>query len=199
MLTHLIKVVDGAAQADHVTQAEHLLGVKPSLPDIYAKALIELRGFDTKPLCHRVAARNLINNCQLLDGKGGDADLLVDGGGSRQVADFVDSFSASLAICDLERAGFDTHAACTKFREDAIAKWPLPSKPRLHVTSREIGACLAALAKSDAAWTTFMSYKMKASYFCEAARSDVEKGKWCLVSQVFSKLTQADSWEPAAL
>ncbi|EAQ91634.1 hypothetical protein CHGG_03569 [Chaetomium globosum CBS 148.51] len=142
------------------------------LPNIYAVALTELQELELHPLCHRVAARLLVNNCELVDGKD-EATILTDSG--QKVRDFVDSYAASLAICDLERGNFVIPAECAKFREPSLSQIAIRNEPQLHVSSGEIGLCLAALAASDAAWNTWVSYRHKALRFCEAARADHEK------------------------
>jgi hypothetical protein len=101
--------------------------------------------------------------------------MLTDSG--RHVRDFVDSYAASLAICDLERGNFLIPKDCVKFREPTLSKLPIRNQPELHVNSREIENCLTGLAGSDAAWTTWVSYRHKAIRFCEAARADNEKGR----------------------
>ncbi|CAP66786.1 uncharacterized protein PODANS_4_7140 [Podospora anserina S mat+] len=129
---------------------------------------------ESEPLCHRVAARLLVNNCELVDGKN-EATMLTDSG--RQLRDFVDSYAASLAICDLERGSFKIPNECAKFREPSLTQIAMRSEPQLHVTPSEIGLCLSALAASDAAWSTWVSYRHKALRFCEAARADNEKAE----------------------
>ena len=143
-------------------------------PDVYATALAELQALESEPLCHRVAAKLLVNSCQLLDGKD-EATILTDSG--RQVRDFVDAFAASMAICDLERGSFDIPSTCDKFRETALVELTTDTEARLHVASREIDVCLSGLADSNAAWNTWISYRHKALRFCEAARVDQDKGK----------------------
>ncbi len=160
-------IVSREAQINNVTPTS-------SLPNAYEIALRELQELESEPLCHRIAARFLVNHCQLLDGQD-DATILTDSG---QVArDFVDSYAASLAICDLERGNFKIPLACMKFREPALAKLPAPSKPALHVSTTEIDDCLTGLAQSDSAWNTWVSYRHKALRFCEVARVGNEKGK----------------------
>ncbi|KJK81836.1 hypothetical protein H634G_03099 [Metarhizium anisopliae BRIP 53293] len=141
-------------------------------PSIFAAALSELQELESEPFCHRIAARLLVNNCQLLDGRN-DATVMTNTG--RAARDFVDFFAASLAICDLERANFAIPSTCHKFREPVLANLPAPSKPELHVITREIDDCLEGLARSDSAWSTWVSYRHKALGFCEAARADGEK------------------------
>ncbi|KAK3394910.1 hypothetical protein B0H63DRAFT_556053 [Podospora didyma] len=170
----------------------HSLSQQPSrVPDIYAIALTELQELESEPLCHRVAARLLVNNCQLVDGKD-DATILTDSG--RQVQDFVDSYAASLAICDLERGSFVIPKECAKFREPSLSQIAIRNEPQLHVSTKEISLCLSALSASDAAWTTWISYRHKALRFCEAARAENEKDQNILLYQrltkVIAKLTE---------
>lgn len=143
-------------------------------PNKYEIALSELQALESEPLCHRIAASLLVNNCQLLDGRD-EATIFTDSG--RLARDFVDSFAASLAICDLERGSFSIPTACTRFRESALAKVPSPVKPHLHVSPAEVDKCLEGLAQSDSAWNTWVSYRHKALRFCEAARAENEKGE----------------------
>ncbi|ERS95988.1 hypothetical protein HMPREF1624_07523 [Sporothrix schenckii ATCC 58251] len=151
---------------------------------LYQAALTELQELEAEPLCHRVAARLLVNNCQILEGKD-DATVLTDSG--RRARDFVDSYAASLAICDLERASFSIPPACEPFREPTLSRTPLSDTAQLHVPEAQIRACLAGLGESPSAWNTWVSYSHKAVRFCEAARADYEKTQNILV---FQKLTR---------
>ncbi|KAL6866642.1 hypothetical protein J3F83DRAFT_116580 [Trichoderma novae-zelandiae] len=150
------------------------------LPAMYATALNELQELESEPLCHRTAALLLVNNCQLLDGRD-DATILTDSG--RAARDFVDSYAASLAICDLERGSFIIPSSCSKFQESVLARMSPPTKPQLHVTTSEIDACLEGLAQSDSAWNTWVSYRHKTLRFCEAARRDNKKDQNIRVHQ----------------
>lgn len=154
--------------------------------NIYAVAIKELEQLKSEPFCHRVAAKLLVNDCQMLDGKD-EATILTDSG--RQVRDFVDFYAASLAICDLERGGFMIPDGCAKFREDVLAAIPEPKRPRLHVSSDEINICLRGLGNSPSAWSTWVSYRHRALRFCEAARVDSEKGEHALSSYMDSRHT----------
>ncbi|KAI0592947.1 hypothetical protein F4775DRAFT_580200 [Biscogniauxia sp. FL1348] len=159
-------------------------------PSSYESALNELQQLETQPLCHRIAARLLVNNCQLLEGKD-EATVLTDSG--RRIRDFVDSYAASLAICDLERGSFVIPRECASFRESALSQLPLQTTAQLHITSQEIDACLSGLGTSDSAWNTWVSYRHKALRFCEAARADNDRAQNILVFQrlvnIMSKLT----------
>ncbi|RDA91016.1 hypothetical protein CP533_3139 [Ophiocordyceps camponoti-saundersi (nom. inval.)] len=152
--------------------------------DIFAVTLKELQELESEPLCHRIAARLLVNNCQLLEGQD-EASVLTDSG--RATRDFVDFFAASLAICDLERGNFLIPQPCAEFREPVLADLPIPSKPHLHVSPFDIDNCLRGLAGSDSAWNTWVSYRHKALRFCDAARADNEKDKSI---RVFQKITK---------
>jgi hypothetical protein len=154
-----------------------LLQPSSKLRDVYTVALNELKELEAQPLCHRVAARLLVNNCHFLDGKD-EATILTDSG--RQLRDFVDSYAASLAICDLERGSFDIPHQCAKFRESTLSHIAVREEAYMHVTSKEIDMCLSALGVSDSAWNTWVSYRHKALRFCEAARADNEKGMWLI-------------------
>ncbi|KAL7816217.1 hypothetical protein V8C26DRAFT_97895 [Trichoderma gracile] len=160
------------------------------LPAMYATALNELQELESEPLCHRTAALLLVNNCQLLDGRD-EASIMTDTG--RAARDFIDSYAASLAICDLERGSFIIPSSCSKFQEAVLARMPPPTKPQLHVTTPEIDACLEGLAQSDSAWNTWVSYRHKTLRFCEAARADNEKDQNIRVHQrltsILAKLT----------
>ncbi|KAJ6437811.1 putative DNA helicase INO80 [Purpureocillium lavendulum] len=154
------------------------------VPNKYEIALSELQELESEPLCHRIAARLLVNNCQLLDGRD-EATILTDSG--KIARDFVDSFAASLAICDLERGSFRIPSACAQFRESALAQVPAPVRPRLHVSPGEVDNCLEGLAQSDSAWNTWVSYRHKALRFCEAARADNERDQHI---HVFERITK---------
>ncbi|KAI8964544.1 hypothetical protein F5Y11DRAFT_345479 [Daldinia sp. FL1419] len=94
-----------------------LLKPESRLPSPYETALRELRELESEPLCHRTAARLLVNNCEVLEGKN-DASVLTESG--RKIRDFVDSYAASLAICDLERGSFQIPRECANFRESVL-------------------------------------------------------------------------------
>ena len=124
-----------------------------------------------------------MNNCQVLEGKD-EATVLTDS--ARQIRDFVDSYAASLAICDLERGRFEIPRECAKFQEAALSQLPLQNAAYLHVSSSEIDACLSGLGASDSAWNTWVSYRHKALRFCEAARADNDKGSLLFLRRLMS-------------
>ena len=173
--------IDAAKDIQELAEAQVYLEYSPyptqpslRLSGNYETALKELKDLETEPLCHRIAARLLVTNCQLLDGHD-DATVLTDSG--RQARDFVDSYAASLAICDLERGSFVIPSQCAKFREAALASISPPAQAYLHVSTAEIDSCLEGLAQTDSAWNTWVSYRHKALRFCDAARGDHDRGK----------------------
>ncbi|KAM7204954.1 nuclear fusion protein KAR5 [Naviculisporaceae sp. PSN 640] len=188
--SNMPKVATRPTFNNNANPSEILQNSASRLSDVYALAVHELQELESEPLCHRVAARLLVNNCQLVDGKD-EATILTDSG--RQVRDFVDSYAASLAICDLERGRFVIPHQCTKFREPALSEVAIRNEPQLHVSTKEIELCLSALGQSDAAWSTWISYRHKALRFCEAARADNEKSQNILLyqrlTQIIAKLT----------
>ncbi|KAI0113411.1 hypothetical protein F4814DRAFT_460520 [Daldinia grandis] len=147
-----------------------LLNSGPRLPSSYEITLKELRELESEPLCHRTAARLLVNNCEVLEGKN-EASVLTESG--RKIRDFVDSYAASLAICDLERGKFQIPRECTNFRESVLSQLPIQSLGHLHVSSAE---------------NTWISYRHKALRFCEAARVDNEKDQHILLFQRLTKI-----------
>ncbi|KAM0668927.1 hypothetical protein ACQRIU_002489 [Beauveria bassiana] len=140
--------------------------------DIYSVALQELESLESQPLCHRIAARLLVNNCHLLHGQDETVELANT---ERLTRDFIDSYAAGLAICDLERGSFVIPRECAKFREPALTKIKVGKTPHLHVSTVEIDKCLEGLAQSDSSWNTWISYRHKAVRFCEVAKSDNDK------------------------
>ncbi|KAH8722129.1 hypothetical protein BGZ61DRAFT_572420 [Ilyonectria robusta] len=157
------------------------------LSNIHTVALNELQELESEPLCHRIAARLLVNNCHLLDGQD-EATVHMDSG--RAARDFVDSYAASLAICDLERGSFVIPPTCSLFREATLAALPISTQPQLHVSTPEIDDCLEGLAQSDSAWNTWVSYRHKTLRFCEAARADNEKTQSIHVYQRVTKILE---------
>ncbi|RYP59475.1 hypothetical protein DL770_010186 [Monosporascus sp. CRB-9-2] len=167
------------------TSAAQILEDSIHQPTIYEIALQELRQLESEPLCHRVAARLLVSNCELLEGKD-EATVLIDSG--RQIRDFVDSYAASLAICDLERGSFVIPRECAKFREPVLSQLSAGNVAHLHVTSAEIDDCLSGLGSSDSAWNTWISYRHKALRFCDAARADNDKAQQIMLFQRLAEI-----------
>ena len=159
-------------------KANELLESTARKPDIYTKAMIELKRLEEEPICHRVAVKLLVNNCQgLEDFREGE----YQPESSRLQRHHVESFAASLAICDLERGRFVIPYACNLFTSHALQR--AAEQGTLQVSPEQVGECLEALGQDHSHWNTWLSYRDKALLFCRAARFDTEKGMWELTDQ----------------
>ncbi|KAI1178362.1 hypothetical protein F4777DRAFT_538450 [Nemania sp. FL0916] len=154
-------------------------------PTSFDIAFNEMKALESEPLCHQIAARLLVHNCQLIEGKD-EATVYTDSG--HQIMDFVDSYAASLAICDLERGRFTIPTQCRKLRQSYLSQLPIPNHPRLHLTSEEIRGCLSGLGASSSAWNTWLSYRPRALGFCEAAKVENEKAQTIALFQRLIKI-----------
>ncbi|KAI5861311.1 hypothetical protein GGS23DRAFT_598478 [Durotheca rogersii] len=134
-------------------------------PSPYEVALNELRELESGPQCHSIAARLLVNSCHFIEDKNETA-VLADSG--RVVRDFVDSYAASLAICDLERGSFQIPDECSNFRETVLSRLPLDHQGHLH--------------------NTWVSYRHKAVRFCEAAQAENRKAQKILLFERVTKI-----------
>ncbi|KAI0553799.1 hypothetical protein F4679DRAFT_528132 [Xylaria curta] len=183
--TKTVSVGEQSPILESGNSASHLIRIDARQPSLYEIALNELQELESEPLCHRTAARLLVNNCHLLEGKD-EATVLTDSG--RKIRDFVDSYAASLAICDLERGRFIIPPECSKFQESTLSQLPIQNVALLHVTSAEIDSCLSGLGASDSSWNTWVSYRHKALRFCEAARVDNDKAQNIILFQRLAKI-----------
>jgi hypothetical protein len=135
--------------------------------------MFELKRLEDEPTCHRVAVKLLMNNCQGLENIGED-DYQSDNGHLQKHQ--VESFAASLAICDLERGRFIIPHACSPFTGSAMYRVARDGKGKLQVSPEQVGGCLEALGQDHSHWNTWLSYRDKALLFCRAARYDIDKG-----------------------
>jgi hypothetical protein len=133
----------------------------------------ELKRLEQEPTCHKVAVQLLMNNCHGLEDLA-EEDYQVDSGKLQK--HHVESFAASLAICDLERGKFDIPYACTPFTSTVMHRAARDGHEKLEVTPDEVGWCLEALGQDHSHWNTWLSYRDKALLFCRAARFDIDKG-----------------------
>lgn len=135
--------------------------------------MLELKRLEEQPVCHRLAAQLLMNNCRGLDGV--DAEN-YDFNSVHLQRHHVESFAASLAICDLERAKFTIPRSCSPFRSLALHQAAHDGKGRLEVSAEEVGDCLESFGQDQSHWSTWLSYRDKALLFCKAARLEIDKG-----------------------
>jgi hypothetical protein len=150
-----------------------LLDSRSRKPEVYTKAMLELRRLEEQPVCHRLAAQLLMNNCRTLEGVDEER---YDFNSVHLQRHHVESFAASLAICDLERARFTIPRSCSPFKVLGLQQAARDGNGKLEVSPEEVGDCLASLALDHSHWNTWISYRDKALLFCKAARLDIDKG-----------------------
>lgn len=135
--------------------------------------MLELKRLEEEPICHRVAVQLLMNNCQGLENIGESEYQLESANVQRH---HVESFAASLAICDLERGAFVIPPACRPFTSSYLLRASREGNGQLQVTPDQVGSCLGALGQEHSHWMTWLSYRDKALLFCRASRLDIDKG-----------------------
>lgn len=152
---------------------DELLGSRLRKPEIFTKAMLELKRLEEEPTCHRVAVKLLMNNCQGLENIGEND---YENGNGQLQKHHVESFAATLAICDLERGRFIIPHACSPFMSSTLYRVAHEGKGKLQVSTEQVGECLEALGQDHSHWNTWLSYRDKALLFCRAARFDIDKG-----------------------
>ncbi|KAL3422008.1 nuclear membrane fusion protein Kar5 [Phlyctema vagabunda] len=171
-----------------------LLESRSRKPEIYTKAMMELKRLEEEPLCHRLAAQMLMNNCQGLENVD-ENDYQFNS--VRFQRHHIESFAASLALCDLERGRFTIPGACTPFTSEALLKISHEGKENLDVSPEQVGKCLEALGQDHSHWNTWLSYRDKALLFCRAARIDIDKDQSILLHSQLTRIMKdfADGME----
>ena len=154
--------------------AQELLDSKSRKSEVYTKAMFELKRLEEKPVCHRVAVQLLMDNCQGLE-NAGESEYQFESAHLQR--HHVESFAASLAICDLERGGFFIPSACLPFTSSSLMRATRDQKGNLQVSPDQVGLCLGALGQDHSHWMTWLSYRDKTLLFCRAARFGIDKGK----------------------
>ncbi|CAL3962534.1 unnamed protein product [Diplocarpon coronariae] len=136
-------------------------------PEIYTEALIRLKRLESKPICHRVAAQLLVNNCRSLDGINEQAyQLDSDHIQTHQ----IETFTAGLTVCEMEHLGLelDIPQSCSAFSSAALFEYARDHKRKLEVSHQQKDDCIKALShgKGLGIW---LSYRDTAVMFCRAA------------------------------
>ncbi len=162
----------------------------PQKPAVYAQAMQLLASIETSPSCHRLATITLINSCQTLEGSTKNTDHSPET--SEAVQDEIKSiYAARLAVCELLGASAAVPLYCSPF----IPSQPVKGKswfgsqshrqanqgsPKLRydeLTRRQVGQCLTSLESRPQWWTSYSNARQNAIVMCQAARSEIEKGK----------------------
>lgn len=141
-------------------------------PGFYAAAMLEIKRLEEKPVCHRMAAQLLVKNCQGLKDLGVHEYQVAS---ERMQRHHVESFAASLAMCDMDRARFDIPDACRPFKSHAL-ETALRTNGKLDVTADDVSYCLQGLGQDHSHWSTWLSYRDTSLLLCRGASVDVEKG-----------------------
>ncbi|KAK2627938.1 hypothetical protein QTJ16_002584 [Diplocarpon rosae] len=154
-------------------------------PEIYTEALIRLKRLESKPICHRVAAQLLMNNCRGLDGINEQAyQLNSDHIQTHQ----IETFTASLTVCEMEHLGLelDIPNTCSAFSSAALYDYARKHKEKLEVSHQQKDDCIKALShgKGLGIW---LSYRDTAMMFCRAAGLGLEKDQHILLHKVLAQ------------
>ncbi len=119
-----------------------------------------------------------MNNCRGLDGINEQTYQLNSDHIQRH---HVESFTASLTICEMERSALFVPDACSAFSSAALFQHARENKGKLEVSPEQVGDCMIALAHDTKGLTLWVSYRNSAMMFCRAARLDLEKDQHILL------------------
>ncbi|TQS34155.1 hypothetical protein Golomagni_05474 [Golovinomyces magnicellulatus] len=166
-----------------------LLELKTPRPNIYVQATLELKRLCDRPICYRMAAYLLMNNCKGLN-EIDEQNYSFKRGQLQQ--DQVDAFAATLTMCDLERAKFDVPENCLHFTSASLMK-AAKSRSDLEFSSKEVNHCLQGLGKNAKHWATWLSYRDSALLFCRAAHESISLHRELMaIMKEFSKELHLD-------
>jgi hypothetical protein len=150
-----------------------LIDSRSRKPDIYTKAMLELRKLQNKPICYRLAVQLLLNNCQGLE----DIPEEASEWKKDQYSDHqIQSSALSLTMCDLEMGKFVIPNECSSFGSLSLYQVVGEGKGKLEVSTAQVEQCLEALAPDTSLWLTWLGSRDKTLMFCRAARFDIDKG-----------------------
>ncbi len=135
--------------------------------------MVELKRLEEQPICHRMAAQLLLNNCRGLENV--DEETFQWDSVHLQ-RHHVESFSASLSMCDMEKGKFKIPEACVPLSSPALYRAVRQNQGKLEISPQQVGDCLEAMAQDHSQWNTWLSNRDKAFLFCRAARLDIDKG-----------------------
>lgn len=119
-----------------------------------------------------MAAQLLMNNCQDMK----DLDVHeYQVASDKMQRHHVETFAASLALCDMERAKFDVPRGCAPFRSSAMED-AIRGTGKLLASGKDVERCLAGLALDHSHWNTWLSYRDTSLLLCRGASVDSGKG-----------------------
>ena len=148
---------------------------------VFSEAVSILQKMETAPGCTRLAAVDLVNDCNSFTGK------------SEEVLDAIKTeYAAKLAICEIQEVrGFvarecsiliPSGKACIKggFRSYWTHEEPPTDKLCYpDFTRAQLGKCLQALEARQQSWTSYSINRQNAYTICQASREAMERGTLC--------------------
>ncbi|KAF4637662.1 hypothetical protein G7Y89_g427 [Cudoniella acicularis] len=153
-------------------KSNRLLVSKTPKPELYTKAMLELKRLEEEPLCHRMAAQLLMNTCR------GIQDISEDTLKSTEASIrsiHVESFAAALTICDLEQVNGPVPEQCRPLGSAALHQAYSENRETLIVEPELVGDCIEALFNNDKNWATWLHRRNSGLLFCRAASLDMDK------------------------
>jgi hypothetical protein len=92
------------------------------------------------------------------------------------IQDYIDSFAASLAICDLKAADASITRSCESFQDSTLREIATTNIRGLHATRAQIGHCMKGLHADQNSWVSFNGNKETANSLCRTAKEDLSRG-----------------------
>lgn len=151
---------------------QELLNSNTRKPNLYSKAVVELKQLEDKPLCHRMAAYLLMNTCRTLP----DNDQTSEFTMSQIQQNNIHSFALALAICDIEEVHSEVPKPCLALSSTAMQQVIDNGKDTLFVAPNQVQECLTSLSKNSIQWSTWLHRRNPALLLCRAASIDMDKG-----------------------
>lgn len=116
-----------------------------------------------------------MNDCRFLEKHDDYSDRNLPSDAEYSILDHINSYAASLAICDLEAARAPIPKSCEPFRDTALIAAGRGGGGMLHVSHDQIGLCMNGLVSDQSSWTSWNSNRDRAMIICRASRIDIEK------------------------
>lgn len=156
-----------------------------TLPDdrsgTYTQALQLLNSMQKSPSCNRLAASTLLESCQTVDGS--------TPGMEENLEDIKSTYAARLALCEISSTGLVIPPDCRPLipadnlegkvgLEWIIGIGGARSAAFGNVGHRQLSQCLRSLESRPQWWTSYSNSRQNAVIMCQAARVDIERGKF---------------------
>ena len=170
-------LVKGPSEGGTATDLTALVRPSPTENSaVYSEALRILTSMQASPSCHRLAASNLLNSCQSIEGAPSDTESSLD--------DVKAIYAAQLAMCEIFSAGSAIPQQCNPLNPQhetrgrrgfsGIASGGRQRSDNKHV-NEQLSQCLQALESRPQWWTSYSNSRQNAVVMCRAARVEIEK------------------------